>query len=158
MSLALDLQRAVRPEECGGYLPRPADLRRWVKAALAASRPDAEVTLRLVGEEEGAQLNQTYRHKSGPTNVLSFPFEAPPGVTLPLLGDVVICAPVVAREAREQGKSPPAHWAHLTVHGILHLLGYDHITPQQAEEMESHERAVLAQLGFPDPYADAPAT
>lgn len=157
MSLALDLQRAVSPDEAGGYLPKPAEFRRWVKAALPESRSEAELTLRLVGEEEGARLNEMYRHKTGATNVLSFPFEAPPGVTLPLLGDIVICAPVVAREAREQGKASAAHWAHMTVHGVLHLLGYDHIEPAQAEEMEATERAILAQLGFSDPYAEAPA-
>jgi probable rRNA maturation factor len=145
----LDLQIASAAAD----IPAEDDFRRWVAAALAGRRDEAELTIRVVDEEESAELNGTYRHKQGPTNVLSFPFIAPPGVELPLLGDIVICAPVVAREAAEQGKTAAAHWAHMTVHGCLHLLGYDHIDPAEAEIMESLERDVLSALGYADPYA-----
>ncbi len=103
-------------------------------------------------ESEGRELNQQYRGKDYATNVLSFPFEAPPGVDLGLLGDLVICAGVVEREAREQNKSREAHWAHLVIHGMLHLQGYDHQEPDEAETMENLEVHLLAELGFPDPY------
>ena len=133
-------------------VPAEADLRRWVDAALAGRRVEAELSIRIVGEVEGAALNATYRHKQGATNVLSFPAELPAGVPLPVLGDLVICAPVVTREAQEQGKSPEAHWAHLVVHGCLHLLDFDHETEIQAAEMESLERNILASMGYADPY------
>ena len=114
-----------------------------------------ELSLRLVDEAESADLNQRYRGKAGPTNVLSFPFEPPPGIKGPrYLGDLVICVPVVAREAAEQGKAPEAHWAHLVVHGVLHLLGYDHLDEAEAQAMEALETRLLANLGFPPPYAD----
>ena len=146
----LDLQMA---SDAAG-VPVEAEFRRWTEAALSGRRTEAELTIRVVDEAESAELNQAYRHKQGPTNVLSFPFEAPPGVELPLLGDIVICAPVVAREAAEQGKAPAAHWAHMTVHGCLHLLGYDHIEIGEAEAMESLERDALSALGYPDPYGE----
>ena len=133
-------------------VPAEAELSRWAAAALAGRRAGAELAIRIVDEAEGAELNATYRHKQGATNVLSFPARLPPGVPLALLGDLVICAPVVAREAREQGKAPEAHWAHLVVHGCLHLLGYDHDDEAEAQEMESLERAILAGMGYPDPY------
>jgi len=136
-------------------LPTAADVRRWAAAALAGGPVQAELTVRIVDEEEGAKLNQTYRHQQGPTNVLSFPFEAPSYIDSPLVGDLVICAPVVAREAREQGKAADAHWAHMVVHGTLHLLGYDHQDEAPAREMEALEREILARLGYPDPYGDA---
>ncbi|GAB4289195.1 MAG: rRNA maturation RNase YbeY [Thiohalomonadaceae bacterium] len=145
----LDLQIA----SAAPGIPSEDAFRAWVHAALAGRRAEAELTIRVVDEEESAELNGTYRHQPGPTNVLSFPFAAPPGVTLPLLGDIVICAPVVAREAREQGKTAAAHWAHMTVHGCLHLLGHDHIDPAEAEIMEALERDVLSALGYADPYA-----
>ena len=153
MTLELDLQIALDLPR----LPAETDFRRWAEAALAGAehRQDAELTLRIVNEAESAALNETYRHKQGPTNVLSFPFEAPPEVDSTLLGDIVICAPVVLREAIVQGKSPEAHWAHLVAHGVLHLLGYDH-DEAQAEAMESLEICILAGLGFPDPYGDLP--
>ncbi len=153
MTLELDLQIALDLPR----LPAETDFRRWAEAALAGAdhRQDAELTLRIVNEAESAALNETYRHKQGPTNVLSFPFEAPPEVDSTLLGDIVICAPVVLREAIVQGKSPEAHWAHLVAHGVLHLLGYDH-DEAQAEAMESLEIRILAGLGFPDPYGDFP--
>ena len=151
LDLDLDLQWAVTD---GTALPSDEDLERWVRAALAQHRDEAQLTLRMVDEAEIRVLNQTYRHKQGTTNVLSFPFEAPPGVDLPLLGDVVICAAVVAREAQEQGKSAQAHWAHMVVHGCLHLLGYDHIESDQAQRMEGLETRILADLGYDDPYRE----
>lgn len=153
MTLELDVQIAL---DLPG-LPAEADFQRWAEAALAGAdhRQDAELTLRIVNEAESAALNETYRHKPGPTNVLSFPCDAPPEVDSALLGDVVICAPVVLREAVVQGKTPEAHWAHLVAHGVLHLLGYDH-DEAQAEAMEALEIRILAGLGFPDPYGDLP--
>jgi probable rRNA maturation factor len=126
-----------------------------VAAALggARRRKPAEVAIRIVGADEGQALNRDYRGKDYATNVLSFPAELPPGVDLPLIGDLAICAPVVAREAAEQGKKPRDHWAHLTVHGTLHLLGYDHIEDAEAEAMEALETRILAGLGIGDPYA-----
>jgi len=134
-------------------VPEEAAFARWAAAALAGRRAGAELAVRIVDEAESAALNATYRHRQGPTNVLSFPAELPAGVPLALLGDLVICAPVVAQEAREQGKPAEAHWAHLVVHGCLHLLGFDHEAEAEAEAMESLERSILAGLGFPDPYA-----
>lgn len=146
--IELDLQIATS----AAALPSKAQFRLWVEKALEGRRDEAELTIRIVDDEESAELNETYRGKQGPTNVLSFPFEAPPGVELPLLGDIVICAPKVAREAEEQGKPQEAHWAHLTLHGCLHLLGYDHIEPEEAEEMEALETELLAALGYANPY------
>jgi probable rRNA maturation factor len=144
----LDLQIATDAAD----LPSEAQFRLWVETALKGQREEAELTIRIVDDEEGAELNETYRGKQGPTNLLSFPFEAPPGVPLPLLGDIVICAPKVAREAAEQGKPLEAHWAHLTLHGCLHLLGYDHLEPEEAEAMEALETELLAALGYANPY------
>ena len=148
MSVTLDVQHEV---EAG---PDEDDIRRWIEAVLAAEAKTAEVelTVRIVDEAEMAELNARYRHKTGPTNILSFPFEAPPGVELNLLGDLVIAAPVVQREAREQGKTETAHWAHMVVHGTLHLLGYDHLKPAEAEDMEAREIRILQQLGYSNPY------
>src|SRR5690606_1754937 len=112
----------------------------------------SEVTIRIVGTEESQALNHQYRGKDKPTNVLSFPFEAPAGITVPLAGDLVICAPVVEQEAREQNKDAVAHWAHMVVHGMLHLQCYDHIEDNEAEVMEALEIRLLAQLGFANPY------
>ncbi|MEI7036155.1 rRNA maturation RNase YbeY [Fulvimonas yonginensis] len=136
-------------------VPSPASFRQWVAAALqgAGRRKPAEVAIRVVGSDEGRTLNRDYRGRDYATNVLSFPAELPPGVDLPLLGDLAICAPVVLREATEQHKRPRDHWAHLTVHGTLHLLGYDHIEDAEAEAMEALETRVLAGLGIADPYA-----
>jgi len=130
-------------------------LRTWAAAAVAAGL-DASVTLRVVDEEEGHQLNFAYRQKDYATNVLSFALnegEVTPGLEGILVGDVVFCAPVIAREAKEQGKTLDAHWAHLVVHGLLHLQGYDHEDEVEAEAMEALETAILAGLGYPDPYA-----
>lgn len=146
--LRVTLQTATQTKA----LPSDADFERWIGAALAGRRESAELTVRIVDEDEGARLNHRYRHKDYPTNVLSFPAQLPAGVESALLGDLVICAPLVMREAAEQGKPAQAHWAHLTIHGTLHLLGYDHESASQAEEMESLETALLAALGYPDPY------
>jgi len=136
-------------------LPAAASFRRWAEAALrgARRRKPAELAIRIVGLDEGRALNRDYRGKDYATNVLSFPAELPPGIALPLIGDLAICAPVVLREAAEQAKRPRDHWAHLTVHGVLHLLGYDHIDDGEAEAMETLETRILAGLGIADPYA-----
>jgi probable rRNA maturation factor len=120
--------------------------------AIAAYRAPAELSLRLVGAREGRALNRRYRGRDYATNVLSFPAELPAGVHLPLLGDLVLCAPVLAREARAQGKPLAAHFAHLSIHGTLHLLGYDHLKRSDATHMEALEIAALATLGITDPY------
>jgi probable rRNA maturation factor len=150
--LALDLSVSYGLPRAG--LPAPASFRNWVAAALQDRIKRADLALRLVGEYEGRSLNRHYRGKDYATNVLSFPAELPAGVDLPILGDIVICAPVVQREARVQGKDCRAHFAHLTVHGVLHLLGFDHEDPREAQSMEALERDILASLGFDDPYDD----
>ena len=152
MTLEVEVQVAL---ETGG-LPTDVEFRRWVEAALTGVgyTQDAEVVIRIVNEAEGASLNRTYRHKAGATNVLSFPFAAPAGVAVDLLGDIVICAPVVVAEAVAQHKALPAHWAHLVIHGVLHLFGYDHQDAAQAEAMEQLEIRILAGLGYPDPYGE----
>jgi probable rRNA maturation factor len=135
-------------------LPSSTSFRRWVAAALrgAKFRKPAELAIRIVDTDEARTLNRDYRGKDYATNVLSFPAELPPELKLPLLGDLAICAPVVLREASEQGKPPKDHWAHLTVHGVLHLLGYDHIVEGEAEAMEALETRILSGLGIADPY------
>jgi probable rRNA maturation factor len=140
-------QRSVR-------VPSAAQLTHWARSALG-ERARGELTLRIVGRNESAQLNERYRGKKGPTNVLSFPAEPPATGSAELLplGDVVICAAIVAREAREQGKPLAAHWAHLVIHGTLHLQGYDHENARDAPVMEARERELLGNLGFPDPYS-----
>lgn len=151
MSVTLDLQLACENAE---GMPQAADFQRWLDAAILPFQEEAEVTIRLVDEAESQELNHTYRGKDKPTNVLSFPFECPPGIELPLLGDLVICRQVVESEATEQGKPLMAHWAHMVVHGSLHLLGYDHIEDGEAEEMEALEIEFMAALGFANPYQD----
>ena len=149
--LELDLQLASSAPD----LPSEAQFRTWCELALRQRTADSELTIRLVDEAEGRELNHTYRQRDYATNVLSFPADVPDELLdIPLLGDLVICVPVVMREAQEQSKSLEAHWAHLVIHGCLHLLGYDHILDAEAEEMEALERALLAELGYPDPYAD----
>lgn len=133
-------------------IPAPDEVQRWVECALQGRRPDAELAVRIVDEAEITALNRQYRGKDGATNVLSFPFEDMPGVVTEQLGDIVICAPVVATEAVTQGKSLQAHWAHIVIHGVLHLLGYDHHRDAEAQEMEVLETRLLASLGFADPY------
>ncbi|MBZ3929338.1 rRNA maturation RNase YbeY [Xanthomonas citri] len=138
-------------------LPSAVSFRKWVAAALKGRIREADLAVRVVDEKEGCSLNHHYRGKDYATNVLSFPAELPEGlpkgIKMPLLGDLVICAPVVAREAAEQGKSLAAHYAHLTVHGTLHLLGWDHEDDKEAEAMEQLEREILADLGIDDPCA-----
>jgi probable rRNA maturation factor len=149
--MQLDLQNASASDR----VPDPSDFEAWAVAALRGRCPNAELTIRLVDAAESAALNRRFRGKAAPTNVLSFPFEVPPGMPeTHLLGDLVICAPVVEREAREQGKALAAHWAHMVVHGILHLLGYDHQDDDQAGEMEGLETRILTGLGFPAPYEE----
>jgi probable rRNA maturation factor len=135
-------------------VPTSASFRRWAEAALHGThhRKPATLSIRIVDAREARALNRQYRNKDYATNVLSFPVELPRGITSPLLGDMVICAPVVAREAREQGKSPRDHYAHLTVHGVLHLLGFDHQNERDAARMETLETRILASLGIADPY------
>jgi probable rRNA maturation factor len=134
-------------------LPSSSSFRRWVAATLDGRIQRADLALRLVDEREGHALNHHYRGKPHATNGLSFPAELPKGVKLPILGDIVLCAPVIAREALEQGKPLNAHYAHLTVHGVLHLLGFDHDDERDAEAMEAIEREILAGIGVADPYA-----
>lgn len=148
-NIILDLQIVTHENN---DLPEEQDFQRWVNAAILPFQAEAELTIRLVDEAESRELNATYRHKDKSTNVLSFPFESPPEIKLPLLGDLVICCQVVQREAREQNKPLLTHWAHMTIHGCLHLLGYDHLTDEQAEEMETLETEILQTLGYSDPY------
>ena len=139
-------------------LPASTSFRKWVAAALEGRIREADLAIRVVGTKEGRALNRHYRGKDYATNVLSFPADIaegvklPKGVRMPLLGDLVLCAPVIAREAREQKKPLADHYAHLTVHGALHLLGWDHEHEQDAECMERLEREILAGLGIADPY------
>jgi probable rRNA maturation factor len=133
-------------------MPEAAEIRRWATQALLPGRKDAELSVRVVDEAEITALNRRYRGKDAATNVLSFPFDGLPGIETRLLGDVAICAPVVAAEAVVQGKPPAAHWAHLVIHGVLHLQGYDHHAEAEAQRMEELESRLLARLGFPDPW------
>jgi probable rRNA maturation factor len=133
-------------------LPSETDLKTWVSAALAEFKDEAELSIRMVENDESQQLNHQYRGKDKPTNVLSFPADLPPHIELPLLGDLIIATGVVTAEAAEQKKPLIAHWAHMVVHGCLHLLGYDHIDDDEAEEMEALETTIMAKLGYPDPY------
>ncbi|MFZ2315325.1 MAG: rRNA maturation RNase YbeY [Gammaproteobacteria bacterium] len=135
-------------------VPANALLKSYAKEALQRKFAGAELNIRIVSIPEMTELNTTYRHKTGPTNVLSFPFDMPDGIELdlPILGDLVICADVVNQEALDQGKTREAHWAHMVVHGVLHLLGYDHENDQDAELMESIEITIMDKLKFPNPY------
>lgn len=140
----ITLQRGVTP----AFLPQSAKFKRWANAALKNKIDAAEITIRIVDKAEISALNATYRHKNKPTNVLSFPLQSEPF----LVGDLAICAEVVLEEAQAQAKMPEAHWAHMVVHGILHLLGYDHEQDDQAIQMETEEINILATLGFSNPY------
>jgi probable rRNA maturation factor len=146
----LEIQVAVQ----GFVPPDTVKIQQWVDLALREHDADTEIVLRIVDEAESGQLNEQFRNKQGPTNILSFPFEAPPGMEMNLLGDLVLCAPVVAREAMEQQKQLEHHWAHIIVHGVLHLLGYDHIEDQEAEHMEALEIKILQQLNIRNPYLE----
>ena len=150
MSLQVDIQSASTEP-----VPEEDDLLGWIGAALASQTPDrneTEICLRLVDTEEMATLNRAYRGKEGPTNVLSFPYDLPPEAGLALLGDIVICAPVVRQEALAQHKTLHAHWAHMVVHGTLHLLGYDHVEEHEAAIMEALESDIMLKLDYPCPY------
>lgn len=150
MSFTVDIQR-----DSTAITPDDEDFHRAIGATLALipDAPDApELSLRIVDRTEMQQLNGTYRGRDYATNVLSFPADLPPHLELPLLGDIAICAPVVNDEARDQRKESAAHWDHMLIHGVLHLLGYDHQTDNEAHEMEALETRILAQLGRPDPY------
>lgn len=144
------VQRAIRHIKT----PTTAFLKLWARAALQKEIQTAELTIRLVHPQEMINLNTTYRHKAGTTNVLSFPFDSSLGYDedIPLLGDIVICPEVVNQEALSQGKATEAHWAHIVIHGTLHLLGFDHEQTAEAERMESKEIAILNSLGFSNPY------
>lgn len=146
-TVTVDLQNACN----NAPVPAEQELRQWAEAAWLGEG-ETEITLRVVDEAESADLNSRYRGKDAPTNVLSFPFEVPDGVAVDLLGDLVVCAGVVQREAQEQGKTLQAHWAQMVIHGMLHLQGYDHQNDQEAEIMEGLEVRLLGGLGFPDPY------
>jgi probable rRNA maturation factor len=150
--LTVDLQIACEADN----LPSDASFEAWIEAVLQhlSCSTETELTVRIVDAEEGLALNHQYRGKAYATNVLSFPFEAPVPLPVNLLGDLVICAAVVADEAKAQNKPLVAHWAHMVVHGTLHLLGYDHINNDEAEHMEQLEKDILAALGYADPYAD----
>lgn len=151
IELQLDVQLAI---ENDSNLPTEEQLILWATAALLnrTEYEEPELTIRIVDEDESQELNYEYRGKNKPTNVLSFPFEAPAHVPIPLLGDLIVCKKVVEREAIEQEKTLTSHWAHMIIHGCLHLLGYDHIDDEEAEEMEGIEKVLMAELGFEDPY------
>lgn len=149
MSNLIDLQLASRFSD----IPDTQQFQTWVDNCLThLNISDAELTIRVVDEDESQHLNHTYRGKEKPTNVLSFPFEAPPGIEINLLGDLVVCAQVVALEASQQKKKLWDHWAHMITHGTLHLLGYDHIDDEDAQEMETLEIHILDKLAIDDPY------
>lgn len=153
MDISVDIQVASE----GDDPPEPDSIRRWLRAVLDRELPardprEIELSVRLVDREESQALNRRYRQKDYPTNVLSFPSELPADLPFLHLGDIVVCAPVIGEEARAQGKAPFAHWAHMFVHGALHLLGYDHVEDADAQVMEAKEVSILAQLGIADPY------
>ena len=147
MTIEVEIQKA----SSSSTVPSDLKFRQWAATALHGFG-DAELVVRIVDRDESQQLNARFRSGETATNVLSFPAELPEEVDLPLLGDVVICAPLVEQEAQEQNKLPESHWAHLTIHGILHLLGYDHQTDEEATRMESLEISLLQSLDFRDPY------
>jgi len=147
----IEIQRICKSKD----QPDQEQLQRWVDAALDGFNQDTEIVVRIVDEQESAELNQQYRHKPGPTNILSFPVEIPESIELNLLGDLVVCAPVLEKEALEQYKALTDHWAHIVVHGVLHLLGYDHIDETQAELMENKEITILNTLSIKNPYIQA---
>ena len=149
-AVTIEVQVAVT----AAAVPDAGQLRAWAARALQQQAEAAELVIRVVDEAEITALNRAYRGKDGPTNVLSFPSELPAEVGSTLLGDIIICAPVVARECVLQDKSPEAHWAHLVIHGVLHLLGFDHHTEAEAARMEALEVRLLDELGFSDPYRE----
>ncbi len=164
----IDVQYALDGKNINELLlPDAFDFKKWVSATLSsqekssqeksaqkktARKENAQLTIRIVDEKESAYLNERYRHKTGPTNVLSFPTEFAEDIPVALLGDIIICAPLVLKEAKTQNKDIQAHWAHLTIHGSLHLLGYDHTNEQDTQQMELYEIDILKQIGFTNPY------
>lgn len=153
MSLVIHLQQATDETNT----PTAAQLQTWLETAIkqlpSPPKPEQnEITIRIIGIEESSQLNQQFRQKEGPTNVLSFPDIALAGIDSESLGDLAICAELVTQEAQEQQKSVESHWAHLVIHGLLHLIGYDHQVASEAKTMESLEIAILAKLTYPNPY------
>lgn len=151
------IQRASRSADC----PTDDEITSWARYAVQQTKTDnmpVELNVRLVDIEESAELNQSYRNKEGATNVLSFPFDTPPGYPdsfyTRLLGDIVICAPVVAKEAKTQHKPLHSHWAHMVIHGVLHLLGYDHQQDEEATRMETQETELLAHFKITNPYRE----
>lgn len=134
------------------FIPSRYFLQRWVNKALIKQVTSKQVNIRLVSKKESAELNSIYRHKKGPTNILSFPFEPPPGISSAFLGDLVVCAALVNQQAKQQTKTRLAHWAHLIIHGCLHLIGYDHIHDHDANKMETLEIQLLKELGYENPY------
>ncbi|HSX20299.1 MAG TPA: rRNA maturation RNase YbeY [Gammaproteobacteria bacterium] len=150
MTIELELQIASEAQT----LPHPAQFKEWIANTLADKFDNIELTIRIVDVEEMTELNETYRHKQGPTNVLSFPAEIDDSFGMHLLGDIIICAPVVQQEAADGNIDLIAHWAHMVVHGTLHLLGYDHMIPDDADVMEAEETKILTDLGYPAPYGD----
>jgi len=138
-------------------LPNEKQLRLWVETALDGLKENAELTIRIVDEDEGTQLNERWRKSQGPTNVLSFTHEGETEIVPDLLGDIVVCAPVVTREAKEQNKNIDAHWAHMVIHGVLHLNGFDHIKPEDADCMENLEIKILEELNYNNPYLITPS-
>ena len=157
MNAAVELDYQIEPA-CSreSYMPDEQEVNTWLQCVLEQVHCDtpAQFSVYIVSEQEITALNSQYRHKNRATNVLSFPYQALPGVDVPLLGDIVICADVVNKEALEQDKSAEQHWAHMIVHGALHLLGYDHMDDQDAQQMETMEIRILSQLGFSNPYGE----
>jgi probable rRNA maturation factor len=149
MSLDVDVQFGIEGED----IPPASAFRLWAQAAMEEDAQTSSLAIRVVDAAESQELNRTYRDKDKPTNVLSFPFDLPPEIEESHLGDLAICAEVVAKEAQEQGKPLAAHWAHMVVHGVLHLRGFDHIEDADADIMEEKERVILDGLGISDPYA-----
>lgn len=148
MSIEVDVQYATDFPD----LPDVKHFKHWVKLALANLRENAELTIRIVGEDEGKQLNEQWRKSTGPTNVLSFPHDGVEKIAPDFLGDIVICAPVVVSEAQQQQKPVQDHWAHMVIHGVLHLNGFDHIESKDAERMETLEIQLLEKLQVKNPY------
>lgn len=149
MNIELEVIRASKTAN----LPSDEQFQHWVNLVANSQQREGELCIRLVDEAESEELNSTYRGKDKPTNVLSFPCDLPPGFPANVLGDLAICAAVVERESIEQSKRLEHHWAHMVIHGVLHLIGFDHINDEDAEVMESLERDLLAQLHIPDPYS-----
>ena len=150
MTITVDIQYATNTTE----IPNQEQLHSWASSALEQLKDEAELTIRIVDEDEGTELNERWRSAKGPTNVLSFVHEGTDNIQPELLGDIVICAPVVRREAQEQKKELQAHWAHMVIHGVLHLNGFDHVDDDDAEKMEALEIHILEKLQFKNPYLD----